>query len=434
MLSFFPSLIFGLILINYAQPSTATISVSPQSITAAIGQNFSINVNITNVLDLYGWELKLSWNQTLLDAVDAIEGPFLKAGGSTFFSPRINNTAGYVLLDCTLVGYILGVNGSGILATITFHVKDGGECPLDLCDVILLNSLEQLIPSQAEDGYGHFTYSHDVALANVSVSPTIVLPGDMVNINVTVQNQGVFAEVFNVTVNASLQIIGVQTVSLDSGSSTTITFVWNTTNFGKGEYAISASASIVPGEADTTDNTRSADSIVTILNPGHDVAIIEVVPSKTIVGQSFFMAINVTAKNYGIFSENFNVTVYINATSLQSQKVTLTSGNRVSIIFTWNTTDFVKGNYTIKAIADIVPGEIETEDNTFIDCWIFVAIVGDVDGNGKVDMVDIWMISKRFGRIIGNPEYDPNCDIDDNGKIDMIDIWIAAKNFGQIDP
>jgi hypothetical protein len=43
-------------------------------------------------------------------------------------------------------------------------------------------------------------------------------------------------------------------VKLYSGSQTTLTLTWNTTGFAKGNYTISANATIVSGETDTADN------------------------------------------------------------------------------------------------------------------------------------------------------------------------------------
>jgi hypothetical protein len=138
---------------------TATISVSPATVTSQVGYNFIINITISDVTDLYGWEYKLKWNNTLLDATNSTEGPFLKSGGDTFFSAKINNTAGSMLVDCTLLGNVPGVSGNGTLASVTFFVKNSGECPLDLYNTTLINSLEQAILHQTIDGYGYFSSS-----------------------------------------------------------------------------------------------------------------------------------------------------------------------------------------------------------------------------------------------------------------------------------
>jgi len=138
---------------------TTTISISPATVTSQVGCNFIINITISDVTDLYGWEYKLKWNNTLLDATDSAEGPFLKSGGDTFFSAKINNTAGFMLVDCTLLGNVLGVSGNGTLASVTFFVKNSGKCPFDLYDTTLISSLEQAIPHQTIDGYGYFNSS-----------------------------------------------------------------------------------------------------------------------------------------------------------------------------------------------------------------------------------------------------------------------------------
>jgi len=98
--------------ITYTASFTSTLYVNPQISVGTIGQNFSVYINISDVIDLYGWELRLGWNSTILDAIAVGEGPFLKSGGNTFFTYKINNTEGFVLVDCTLLGDIPGVSGN----------------------------------------------------------------------------------------------------------------------------------------------------------------------------------------------------------------------------------------------------------------------------------------------------------------------------------
>jgi hypothetical protein len=122
-----------------------------------------------------------------------------------------------------------------------------------------------------------------------------------------------------------------------------------------------------------------------------------------------------------------------------TQTVTLESGASTTLTFTWNTTGFAKGNYTIWAYAWPVPGEIDTADNTLTDGWVIVSVVGDITGptgwpDGKVDMRDVGSVARAFGSYIGHPLYNPNYDIIYDGKIDMKDIGTVARNFGKIDP
>jgi hypothetical protein len=148
----FSILTFGLVFVHPVHAVTPTVSVYPPTVTASSGQNFNLDIRIANVFDLYGWEFKLGWNSTLLDAVNVTEGNFLKQGGNTFFAKKINNTEGYILIDCTLLGNVPGVSGSGTLATVEFHAEALGQSVLDLYGTILINSLEQSIPHIANDG------------------------------------------------------------------------------------------------------------------------------------------------------------------------------------------------------------------------------------------------------------------------------------------
>lgn len=100
---------------------------------------------------------------------------------------------------------------------------------------------------------------------------------------------------------------------------------------------------------------------------GHNIAIVIVKTNKTIVGQGFTVRIEVNITNTGSFPETSNLTVYVNTTAIQTQNVTLASGNSTTITFTWNTNGFAKGNYTITAYAEPVPSETDTADNTYVD-------------------------------------------------------------------
>jgi len=137
------------------KPATSTaLYVSPQTVQGTVGQNFTVDINVSNAADLYAWQLKLSWNATMLDAVNVTEGVFLNNGGNnTFFSPLLNNTAGYFLADCTLLGDTSGVSGQGVLVTIQFYVKASGACGLSLDNTVLINTSVQTITHTVTSGH-----------------------------------------------------------------------------------------------------------------------------------------------------------------------------------------------------------------------------------------------------------------------------------------
>lgn len=249
---FFPSLLIIVILcLENIQPtnaisSIAIISLEPQICWGVLGQNFTVDINIYNVVDLYGWEFRLNWNATILDVVQVLEGPFLKNIGSTYFTSKVNNSFGYIIVDCTLLGNVPGVNGNGTLAAIKFYVETIGECPLDLYGATLVNSSEQPIEHTTVDGY-YYTSIHDVAIIDLSASQT--------QVNVTAENQGTHMETFNVSVYYTRlfdPLVGTQTITLNKGDAATLTFTWAPPSPGR--YEIRAEASVLLEESDTSDN------------------------------------------------------------------------------------------------------------------------------------------------------------------------------------
>jgi parallel beta-helix repeat protein len=180
--------------------------------------------------------------------------------------------------------------------------------------------------------------------------------------------------------------------------------------------------------------TANETTIIPRLDP-HDLGITRSVVPKTIVGQGFSLPVNVTVFNYGHFAETFNVTLFANETIIAAfTNITLTTRNSTTVTFTWNTTGFAKGNYTIKAIADTVPGETYTADNKFTGGVVTVTIPGDLDGNYAVQLVDLVTLAKAYGSKPGEPAWNPNADIDDNGVVDLTDLVTLAKNYGKTAP
>jgi hypothetical protein len=87
------------------------------------------------------------------------------------------------------------------------------------------------------------------------------------------------------------------------------------------------------------------------------VAVTNVAPSKTVVGQGYSDSINVTVANPGDYNETFSVTLYANATAIATQTVTVATGASTTITFTWYTASFAFGSYTTSANVTLAPGE-----------------------------------------------------------------------------
>jgi parallel beta-helix repeat protein len=114
--------------------------------------------------------------------------------------------------------------------------------------------------------------THDVGITHICghVVLPLILPlkdviglGFTLNVSVFVMNYGSFPETLSVTVYANDTVISTFTdVSLASRNSTILQFKWDTTGFAKGNYTISANATIVEGETDTADNNFTGGWVI----------------------------------------------------------------------------------------------------------------------------------------------------------------------------
>jgi parallel beta-helix repeat protein len=167
---------------------------------------------------------------------------------------------------------------------------------------------------------------------------------------------------------------------------------------------------------------------------GYDIGITELNVSKTAVGQGCTVNTSISIINYGAYTEVFKVTSYANTSLIASQNIVLASGSFTTITFIWNTTGFARGNYTISAYAEPIFGETITSDNTYIGRVVMVTILGDVNGDSKVNSSDLFDLSEAYRSTFGSITWNSNCDVNGDNKVDILDLFLQSKNYGKTDP
>lgn len=111
-----------------------------------------------------------------------------------------------------------------------------------------------------------YTTEYDIGITEIDPSRTIIGENYNLPINTTVKNYGAHSETFNVTLYVNETFVERQSVTLTNGTSATITFLWNTVGFTRGNYTISVIADPVSGETYMEDNTLIGSWVmVTIL-------------------------------------------------------------------------------------------------------------------------------------------------------------------------
>jgi hypothetical protein len=144
--------------------------------------------------------------------------------------------------------------------------------------------------------------------------------------------------------------------------------------------------------------------------------------------------ITVIAANVGEFVETFNVTVYYNSISIGTQTVIdLMPGTNITLIFVWNTTNVPPcHNYTVWAEAEPIPGEGNFDNNVLVYGLVKVKMLGDVNGDGKINIYDVVMVAAIYGAKKGDPNWNPDCDlVPPWDLINIYDVVAVASRYGQ---
>jgi parallel beta-helix repeat protein len=164
----------------------------------------------------------------------------------------------------------------------------------------------------------------------------------------------------------------------------------------------------------------------------HDIAILGAAIESDEVYVGWTVDVSVTVENAGDYVETFNVTVYSDDDVIEILNVSnLLIGKSMTLAFSWNTSGLMPcHSYVIRCEADVVPGEIDVEDNVCVVGVVKIKMVGDVDGNGMINIIDIAAIAIAYGSNVGDDDYSLICDLNRDNTINILDLSWAAMSFG----
>ena len=222
---------------------------------------FEVQISVNEVQNLYGFDLKLLYNTDCLDLVEV--SPELPWELNMIARNEINEALGTYRIAAMALAPSPPFEGSTTLATLTFLRTGDGETSFSLADVALVDQSANTIPCIVNGLAIDALPVHDIAVTGIHGIPRGVYQGDEIDVSVTVENEGNFVETFDVTLYADHDkstmgdeyVIGTQTVTDIPGKTTqTMHFIWDTDNVIPGHYWLSAEATAVPEEVDTSDN------------------------------------------------------------------------------------------------------------------------------------------------------------------------------------
>jgi hypothetical protein len=109
-----------------------------------------VNVTISSATDVYQFDFKLGFDNSILNVAEVTLGDFFPPSITPTIT--INNASGFAQVSAALAPAATPRSGSGILATIKLQVEGTGRSSLHLYDVLLKDNSGHTLPANTADG------------------------------------------------------------------------------------------------------------------------------------------------------------------------------------------------------------------------------------------------------------------------------------------
>jgi uncharacterized repeat protein (TIGR02543 family) len=435
------------------------VQVNPANKTVSAGQTFTISIACTPGQSIKSYELRLSFNPTLLQANSVTEGTIF-AGYTTFFNAgTINNTAGTINDIYGLIVGPGGVTNPGSLVSLSFTAQAAsGTTAISLFDVGITNetayvpitvtngtvTLREFTLTVTLDGSGTVTKNPNqatypygtvvqlTAVANtgwVFTSWTGNLSGNTNPTSITMNgNKSVTAHFTANQYTLTITTDGLGSVTKNPNQATysygqvvTLTAVQGT------GWAFSSWTGDLSGSQNPTTITMNGNKAVTahfedamlpqILNIARTTSNpLDTIPSYGWVNVSCTVTDNVAVSQ---------VMLRIHNPSGSWNNVSMTSGTSGMYYYRTTTAFSTAGNYSYSIRATDTNNNINTSSNILFSMppnW-------DINSDGTCAIFDLVLISNHYGQS-GSYGWIRE-DADNNGEIEVLDLVYVSNHFSE---
>jgi hypothetical protein len=115
---------------------------------------------------------------------------------------------------------------------------------------------------------------------------------------------------------------------------------------------------------------------------------------------------------------------------IETNAESLDSSNSTTLTFSWNTDGLTVGSHILYLRVELFE-DIDPLDNVPEIKLIITGILGDINGDFKVTLVDLVLLANAYGSVPGDTRWNPNADINSNGAVDLADLVILALHYNQ---
>jgi len=154
-------MLLALLPLSSVSAQATIVLVDPPSQSVDQGQTVTVDIKVDTVTNLYGVDIRLTFDATKLEAQDAIgtmtgvqieQGSFLDPAQGFMAENSADNTTGEVRYVFALMAPAPAASGTGVLARITFLAKASGTAVVSLDSVTLSDNQAQPIAATLMDG------------------------------------------------------------------------------------------------------------------------------------------------------------------------------------------------------------------------------------------------------------------------------------------
>jgi len=359
-----------------AQPYTV-VYVDPENITGGLNDIFTIDIVVFNVTDLYGVDIRFSWDPSILEYVshtakipveDYPDGILHEPGMS--IKDDVNATEGTYWLAYASMSPADPFDGSGIAFNMTFKIISlSGACTLD----IVAAELSDITGSPLKGGWeikdGLFTPA-GAPIAKFSWWPEIGVVEKPVIFNASESYDpgGTIAKYY---------------WDFGDGNATSTTNPVIAHTFNHTYMSKTYTVSLIVEDDSGTNSSKTTHSVAIVKSRNIAVQNVELTPTfRTLVNSTVTIDVTVENNGIGVEKENFTLAIYYNTslttwTLIEARNFTL-KGAKI-FTFEWNTTGVEPEKYyAINATATPIPYEDEA-DNTEVSDPIFVTAIEEHD-------------------------------------------------------
>jgi len=267
---------------------------------------------------------------------------------------------------------------------------------------------------------------------NVSYTPSIFVVSQIQKIAIQGQNPSAYTDADDLNgyvyvrltykqpitlFETDAQLLGVQFTVINYGS--TILDLHNTTLKDSNGY-------LIPHKA--------GDGWIWIIK--HDIALVDIAVSTNEIYVGRNITITVKVKNEGNIDEsNVTVSIYANEKLIGILTTANLSPSEVkTILFNWDTLKMTPNNtpYKIKAEVNIIEYDTNTTNNSFLDGTVKIKLIGDINGDGIVNINDLTLWDSAFNSKSTDQKWNPQADINNDGVVDKIDGILIVQNYKNI--